>query len=689
MNGTGEGTFDHQGDEQGRRVVLVLGMHRSGTSALARALGALGLGLPDNLLPPAPDNTEGYFESQDLARLNERILAAAGTAWHEPAPIPETWFTSAEALAFRNRAEAFVNEAFRSSSTVVLKDPRLCRLLPFWRACLTDLNVALGSVVILRDPREVAQSLQVRVLSNDTRPAGILSIARAHWLWLRYVIEAEHASRGLPRAVLTYEMLLENGPRRLATIARALGLHYPVALDAATGILEHVLARGLKRQHSNEVDPMGWPGVAAQFYMQLARQIADQGEVDVAAMDAFRDSFEDMHRDAAPANEMAIHSYSTAYASALTKLGRARATLRNDARLLFVSNNRDTRGHAYRVEHHVEALGAGGLEAAWCTVDDVSEARLCNVTIVVVFRAPWDSQVAALYAACKARGITIAFDVDDLVFEPAYMREPYFDYVRTLDTTKREQWAAKVAGWRRSLLEADCVIVSTAPLAAAAERLGRPALVWPNGISCRMIDDARRVSDRPRQQSGLDRRIRLGYASGTPTHQKDFAQIAAPLASLLTRRSEVILTIVGYLDLSEFPDLMTHARRIEQRPLTPHDGLGAEYARFDVNLAPLETGNSFCEAKSELKYFEAALVQVPTVATATAPYAAAIQSGINGYVARDEAEWQDCLLALIDDQDMRQRLGREAYWHALVRFGPEAQCLDGLAVIAELTTGSR
>jgi glycosyltransferase involved in cell wall biosynthesis len=78
-------------------------------------------------------------------------------------------------------------------------------------------------------------------------------------------------------------------------------------------------------------------------------------------------------------------------------------------------------------------------------------------------------------------------------------------------------------------------------------------------------------------------------------------------------------------------------------------------------------------------------VQVPTVAAATGPYTAAIRSGVNGYIARNEEEWRDRLLVLIDDQGTRQGIGREAYWHALVRFGPEAQCLDGLALIADLT----
>ena len=195
-----------------RRVVLVLGMHRSGTSALAGALHALGFGLPDNLLPPAPDNPGGYFESKTLTRLNEEILVAAGTSWHDPSPIPPEWFESAAALAFRERAAALVEKALAASPMIVLKDPRLCRLLPFWRACLTELEVAFGAVLILRDPREVARSLQLRVLNELTRPGGPLSIARAHWLWLRYVLEAEHGSRDLPRALLTYEMLLADGP---------------------------------------------------------------------------------------------------------------------------------------------------------------------------------------------------------------------------------------------------------------------------------------------------------------------------------------------------------------------------------------------------------------------------------------------------------------------------------------------
>ncbi|HEY3662155.1 MAG TPA: hypothetical protein VGL24_03290, partial [Chthoniobacterales bacterium] len=380
-----------------RRVVLVLGMHRSGTSALAGALHALGLGLPENLLPPAPDNPGGYFESKDLTLLNEEILVAAGTAWHDPAPIPDEWFATPAARAFRGRAQAFVNKALSTAPIIVLKDPRLCRLLPFWLSCLTDLEVSCGSVVILRDPQEVARSLQVRVLTELTRPGGPLSIARTHWLWLRYVLEAEKGSRDLPRALLTYEALLNDGPRELASIGKLLDLTYPIQIKAVEGRFD----RELKRQEGEETNSLGWPSVATDFYFDLAAQISQKGEVDRKSVDRFRETFETV----ALPNEKPIHSYSTDYGFALIELGRARWTLQADGRLLFISDNPETRGHLYRVEHHVAALRDGGLRADWCLLEDFSDDKLAGVSAVIVFRIPWDARMAALYAACRERGI--------------------------------------------------------------------------------------------------------------------------------------------------------------------------------------------------------------------------------------------------------------------------------------------
>ena len=144
------------------------------------------------------------------------------------------------------------------------------------------------------------------------------------------------------------------------------------------------------------------------------------------------------------------------------------------------------------------------------------------------------------------------------------------------------------------------------------------------------------------------------------------------LCALLDERPQLMLTLVGQLDQSEFPLLERHRDRIETRPIVEHDEVFAELARFDVNLAPLAS-NPFCESKSVLKYFEAGLVEVPTVAAATLPFCGAIKQGRTGFTADTPDAWRSALLSLVDDPERRARLGRDARLHALAAFGPAAQ----------------
>ena len=111
--------------------------------------------------------------------------------------------------------------------------------------------------------------------------------------------------------------------------------------------------------------------------------------------------------------------------------------------------------------------------------------------------------------------------------------------------------------------------------------------------------------------------------------------------------------------------------RIEWRDLVELSELPNELARFTVNLAPLETGNPFCEAKSELKFFEAALVEVPTIATPTETYRAAIRNSVTGLLAQNEQEWYHAIDSLLKDGRTRAQLGQAAYHEVLWRYGPE------------------
>jgi glycosyltransferase involved in cell wall biosynthesis len=132
----------------------------------------------------------------------------------------------------------------------------------------------------------------------------------------------------------------------------------------------------------------------------------------------------------------------------------------------------------------------------------------------------------------------------------------------------------------------------------------------------------------------------------------------------------VIFVLVGFLDLG--PNWQRMANRIERHPFMHYSKLLELAATLDVNLAPLEVGNPFCEAKSELKYFEAAIVRVPTIASGTHPFVQAIESGKNGYIARTNDEWLEALEKLRSSPDLRAKIGSTACQRAVVNFGPEA-----------------
>jgi hypothetical protein len=141
------------------------------------------------------------------------------------------------------------------------------------------------------------------------------------------------------------------------------------------------------------------------------------------------------------------------------------------------------------------------------------------------------------------------------------------------------------------------------------------------------------------------------------------------------------------LDLDEFPTLAKLAERIEWRDFVPLSELPGELARFDINLAPLEIGNPFCEAKSELKFFEAALVDVCTVASPTGPMRRAIRDRETGMLADTAEDWYSAICTLVDDPIMRRRLGHAAYMEVLYRYGPQRRGDEVLSLLQQISGG--
>lgn len=265
-----------------RKALAVVGMHRSGTSAAARVMSLLGADLPANLMPPvANDNPRGFWEPERVARLHDEILAALGSSWDDVFPLPKHWH---RAPALRPRAAemlALLAEEFGDSEFFVLKDPRVSLMVPMWLETLARFGAAPYFVIMLRNPLEVAASLQAR---NDFPPSKSLAI------WLRYMLDAELFTRGSPRTVVCYRDLLRDGPAIARKIGTELAIDFPRDHYLARLEIEQFLSRA-DRHHAisdEELDSSSAPTWVKRAYAALRRMAAGADDDAQAALDAVR-----------------------------------------------------------------------------------------------------------------------------------------------------------------------------------------------------------------------------------------------------------------------------------------------------------------------------------------------------------------------------------------------------------------
>lgn len=185
-----------------KNAIVVAGMHRSGTSALTRVFSLLGADLPKRLAPALPNNNEsGFWESVDLMVEHDALLESAGSFWSDWTEFNPDWYASADANKYKAIIGDIVQEDFADSSLFVIKDPRICRFLPFWLDLLKDLEIKPFIMIPVRNPLEVAQSLKKR----DGFP-----LAKGGLLWLRHVLDAVYYAQNFPIAFLSYEQLMQD-----------------------------------------------------------------------------------------------------------------------------------------------------------------------------------------------------------------------------------------------------------------------------------------------------------------------------------------------------------------------------------------------------------------------------------------------------------------------------------------------
>ncbi len=349
----------------------------------------------------------------------------------------------------------------------------------------------------------------------------------------------------------------------------------------------------------------------------------------------------------------------------------------DDLVLLLSGVRGDTR--RYRSLHPYEQLRMVGVSCAAAHLTDPQVDRLASRASYVIFhRVAWDRNVERLINSLRARQGVAIFDTDDLLFDP-----DAFQFIDSPDFEDRRRVALyqeEMHRYRRALELCDAVTTSTDYLAEQARPLGKPVWVLRNAFSLEMLARSQAAHRRSRLTDG---RVVIGYACGTPTHNRDFAVARPALQEILRRYPQVELWLVGPLNPGGgWGDCMARLKRIK---LVPWRELPQILVQFDINIAPLVMDNPFALSKSEIKYVEAGLVRVPTVASPTDSFRFAIRPGENGFLAQNEHEWVQALAELIEQAELRTVIGERAYQDVLQRYHPEVRAREFVNTLDQIS----
>ncbi|MBP7216037.1 MAG: hypothetical protein KBA46_02005, partial [Candidatus Omnitrophica bacterium] len=226
-----------------RTCVIILGMHRSGTSALAGVLHILGLNLGKDLLAGNEFNIKGYFENRKLYIIHERLLRSLNSGWHDDADLPLGWHVWPALDAYKEEIKQVLVGDFGSSDTFCLKDPRFAILLPLYVEIFNELMIDPCFIIMKRSIPEIMQSLNAR----DGLPED-----RILALYSKYAACIETYTLGKKRITLSFDDLLNNTEKTIDVIKNGLGLQlkeYALVEKEVRGFLEHQL----KHYHVTDV----------------------------------------------------------------------------------------------------------------------------------------------------------------------------------------------------------------------------------------------------------------------------------------------------------------------------------------------------------------------------------------------------------------------------------------------------
>lgn len=320
--------------------------------------------------------------------------------------------------------------------------------------------------------------------------------------------------------------------------------------------------------------------------------------------------------------------------------------------ILFISGCNLPHPQRYRVEHQMEQLAAFGVSSDMVPYTELTIDMIKYHRGFVFYRCPFIPVIDDFIKIAKENNKTIFYDIDDLVFDTKYTDKiPYIDEMNRND---REVYDDGVRRMGKTMQLCEYGITTTDRLANEMKKTLGEVYINRNVASEEMV----KYSNMALEEKKENKKIIIGYFSGSLTHNSDFEMIMPVVKEILEKYDNLYLKIVGELKIPE--ELESVKEKILTSPFVDWRELPKLIHSVDINIAPIEH-TVFNEAKSENKWTEAALVKVPTVASDWGAFKEAIRNGETGILCKNNKEWKESLIHLIENGNERERIANAAY----------------------------
>lgn len=348
---------------------------------------------------------------------------------------------------------------------------------------------------------------------------------------------------------------------------------------------------------------------------------------------------------------------------------RIRELLKDDQKkkIVYISSEFNNSTFRYRFFNFKQSLGDNSKYSLVCF--ETSEIPLITkyislVSVVVFQRVKLDNNANNFVSLCKQNNIPSVYDIDDLI----YNADCILDYTTNVGLEPTHQNLAGLLGIAISHFyiarQCDTFITTTTYLRDyLVEDFGKRTYVIPNYFNKQQeICSKKAVDERVYDGS----KYYIGYFSGSPTHQNDFGVCKKAIIRMMQKYSDVYLKIVGFMNLDGELAELENEGRVIFKPVCPYEELQYEIAEVDLNIAPL-INYYFNDCKSELKFFESALVKVPSAVSAVGVYKDIIKDGENGFLCRD-IDWFDTLETAYLNRGLTASITENAYKYAIEHY---------------------